>query len=69
MGNTVYSALWACISLCLLGLGFDPHLRSSSRKISLILAANTLLGAFIIGVLAEDNKFHVNGKEAILRDK
>jgi hypothetical protein len=61
MRNTVYRAVWECTSLCLLGLGFDLHLRSSSRKITLILAANFLL--------AEDDKFHVYLKRAILRDK
>jgi len=65
----VYSAVWACISRSLLGLGFDPHLRSSSRKISLILAANSLVGASIVGILAEDDKSHINRKEAVLRDK
>jgi len=65
----VYSAAWAFISLCSLGLGFDPHLRSSTRKISLIFAANSLVGASVVGILAEDDKSHVNRKEAILRDK
>jgi hypothetical protein len=49
-------------------LGFDPHLRSSSRKISLIFAANSPFWASIVGILAEDDKSHVNRKEDIPRD-
>lgn len=64
----VYRAVWACISLCLLGVGFDPHLEVFISKNQPDLCSS-LLGASIIGVLAEDDKFHVNCKEAILRDR